>query len=294
MLVKRLAILHFGMLAAAVRIETPLGLDAYLPIPESNPLTMERVALGRRLFFEKRLSRDGSIACATCHDPARGYSDGQPKSVGVANRRGEFRSPRIINRVYGKSFFWDGRAKTLEEQVTQPISNPLEMDLPLPQAVSRLAATWDYPNITLDEMKLALAGYVRTILAGASSYDHYIAGNKTALNETAKLGLKIFRTKGACISCHVGPNLTDEALHNTGVGKGSFKTPTLREVARQGPYMHDGSVATLEEVIDYYDKGGNKVEGLDGEMHELHLTRGEKAGLLEFLKALTGVIREGL
>ena len=291
---KRLAILQFGILAAAVRIEAPLGLDAYLPIPESNPLTRERVTLGKRLFFEKRLSRDGSIACATCHEPERGYTDAHPKSIGVAKRQGEFRSPRIINRVYGKSFFWDGRAKTLEEQVTQPIANPLEMDLPLPQAVARLAATGDYPDITLDEMKLALASYVRTILAGASPYDRYIAGDKAALNDAAKLGIKIFRTKGACIGCHVGPNLTDEALHNTGVGKGSFKTPTLREVARQGPYMHDGSLATLEDVIDYYDKGGNKVAGIDGEMHELHLTREEKSGLLEFLKALTGVIREGL
>ncbi len=294
MVVRRLAILHFGILAAAVRIEAPLGLDAYLPTPQSNPLTAERVTLGRRLFFEKRLSRDETISCATCHEPARGYTDVRPKSIGVSSRRGEFRSPRIINRVYGKSFFWDGRAKSLEEQVTQPIANPLEMDLPLPQAVSRLAATSDYPNITLDDMKLALASYVRTILAGASPYDHHVAGDKTALGEKAKLGLKIFRTKGACIRCHVGPNLTDEALHNTGVGMGSFKTPTLREVARQGPYMHDGSLSTLEDVIDYYDKGGNKVMGLDAEMQELHLTAEEKSGLVEFLKALTGVIREGL
>ena len=253
-----------------------------------------RLYLQKFQQYSKANGWDETIACATCHEPTRGYTDVWPKSIGVSSRRGEFRSPRIVNRVYGKSFFWDGRSKSLEDQVTQPIANPLEMDLPLPQAVARLAATPDYPKLTLEEMKLALASYVRTILAGGSPYDHHIAGNKTALGEKAKLGLKIFRTKGACISCHVGPNLTDEALHNTGVGKGSFKTPTLREVARQGPYMHDGSLSTLEDVVDYYDKGGNKVAGLDGEIHELHLTPEEKAALVEFLKALTGVIREGL
>ena len=286
--------LYLALLLATGSIEVPLGLDAYLPVPDSNPLTAEKVALGRRLFFEKRLSRDGTIACATCHEPSRSYTDVWPKSIGVNSRRGDFRSPRIINRVYGKSFFWDGRAKSLEDQVAQPISNPREMDLPVADAVARLSASGDYDGINLDTMRRALASYVRTILSGNAPYDRFVAGDKTALSETAKLGLKVFRGKGGCISCHIGPNLTDEALHNTGVGRGSFKTPTLRDVARQGPYMHDGSLSTLEDVIEYYDKGGNKVEGLDGEVHELHMTSEEKLGLLEFLKSLTGVIREGM
>ncbi len=286
--------LYLALMLAAGRIEAPLGLDAYLPVPDSNPLTLEKVALGRRLFFEKRLSRDGTIACATCHEPSRSYTDVWPKSIGVNSRRGEFRSPRIINRVYGKSFFWDGRAKSLEEQVAQPISNPLEMDLPVADAVARLSASGEYNGITLDTLRRALASYVRTILSGNAPYDRFVAGDKTALSETAKLGLKVFRGKGGCIACHIGPNLTDEALHNTGVGRGSFKTPTLRDVARQGPYMHDGSLSTLEDVIEYYDKGGNRVEGLDAEVQELHLTIEEKLGLLEFLKALTGVLREGM
>ena len=286
--------LYLALMLAAGRIEVPLGLDAYLPVPDSNPLTLEKVALGRRLFFEKRLSRDGTIACATCHEPSRSYTDVWPKSIGVNSRRGEFRSPRIINRVYGKSFFWDGRAKSLEDQVAQPISNPLEMDLPVADAVARLSSSGEYNGITLDTLQRALASYVRTILSGNAPYDRYVAGDKTALSERAKLGLKIFRGKGGCLSCHIGPNLTDEALHNTGVGRGSFKTPTLRDVARQGPYMHDGSLSTLEDVIEYYDKGGNRVAGLDAEVQELHLTPEEKLGLLEFLKALTGVLQEGM
>ena len=214
--------MHFALilLLAAVKVEVPLGLDAYLPVPAGNPLTVEKVALGRKLFFEKRLSKDSTIACATCHDPKLAFTDMSPKAIGVANRRGEFRSPRILNRVYGKTFFWDGRAKSLEEQVTMPIENPLEMDLALPAAVARLAA--DYPGLTIESMRMALASYVRTILAGDSPFDRYIAGNQRALSDSAKLGLKVFRGKGGCTSCHVGPNLTDEALHNTGVGKGSF------------------------------------------------------------------------
>ena len=279
-------------LLAAVKVEVPLGLDAYLPVPASNPLTAEKITLGRKLFFEKRLSKDSTISCATCHDPTLAFTDVWPKALGIGNRRGEFRSPRILNRVYGKSFFWDGRTKTLEEQVTMPIENPLEMDLALPTAVERLSA--DYTGLTIESMRMALASYVRTILAGDSPYDRYIAGNQRALSDSAKLGLKVFRGKGGCISCHVGPNLTDEALHNTGIGAGSFKTPSLREVARQGPYMHNGSLYTLDDVIDYYDGGGNKGPGLDPEMRELKLTVAEKVGLIDFLRSLSGVIREGL
>ena len=152
----------------------------------------------------------------------------------------------------------------------------------------------EYSGITLEVMRDALASYVRTILSGNSPYDRHVAGDKQALSDSARLGLKIFRGKGGCVSCHLGPNLSDERLHNTGIGHGSFKTPTLREVARQGPYMHDGSLSTLEDVIDYYDKGGNAGNGIDSEMHPLHLTQQEKLGLLDFLKALTGVIQEGM
>ncbi|MEZ5352156.1 MAG: cytochrome c peroxidase [Bryobacteraceae bacterium] len=297
---------------AALQLTVPLGLDAYLPAPEGNRLNKERAALGKRLFFEKALSRDGTVSCATCHDPARAYTDEHPVAVGLRSIKGTRRTPTIVNRAYGKSFFWDGRASTLEEQVLMPIENPKEMDLKIGEALERLRAS-GYGEIGREEVSRALANYVRTILAGDSPYDRFVAGDRTALTEEQQEGLRVFREKGNCASCHVGPNLTDERFHNTGVpgddpgryastgkagDKGAFKTPTLREVAGRGPYMHDGSLATLEDVIEHYDRGGRDKAGsapgnLDPEMEELHLTEGEKKALAEFLRALTGVVREG-
>ncbi len=292
----------FVLLAAAIaQAQVPLGLDAYIPAPENNPLSIEKIALGRKLFFDKRLSRDGSIACASCHDPNLAFSDARPVALGIAGRKGTRRSPRIANRAYGKSFFWDGRAATLEEQVGGPIANPLEMDLPVAEAASRV-------NLSETELHRALASYVRTILAGDSPYDRFVAGDRTALNAQAQEGLKIFRGKGGCIACHLGPNLTDESFHNTGVGTGdegrakwsgrledtaAFKTPSLREVASTPPYMHDGSVATLEDVVEHYNRGGRANPHLDSELHQLQLTDAEKRALVAFLKSLSGTIREG-
>ncbi|MEO8125575.1 MAG: cytochrome c peroxidase [Bryobacteraceae bacterium] len=287
--------------AAMAQAQVPLGLDTYLPAPESNPLSAEKVALGRKLFFDKRLSRDGSIACATCHDPKHAFSDERPVALGVGGKKGTRRSPRIANRAYGKSFFWDGRAASLEEQAGGPIANPLEMDLPVADAASRV-------GVTEQELRQALASYVRTILSGDSPYDRYIAGDRAALNAQAQDGLKIFRGKGGCIACHVGPNLTDERYHNTGVGAGdegrakwsgrpedtaAFKTPSLRDVAAAPPYMHDGSLATLEDVVEHYNRGGHANPHLDTELHELQLTAAEKCALVAFLQSLSGTISEG-
>lgn len=298
--------------AAANRLDIPLGLDSFMPVPEANPLTLEEVALGRRLFSDRRLSRDATISCATCHDPEKSFTDARPTSVGVSGRRGERRVPAIVNRGYGKSFFWDGRIATLEEQVLQPIVSPAEMDLSVEEALTRVRSA--YTELTRDGLARALASYVRTILAGGSPYDRYIAGDQTALSEAARQGLRIFRRKGNCVSCHVGPNLTDEAYHNTGIAwregrfrdtgrflvskreqdMGAFKTPTLRQVAARAPYMHDGSLATLEEVVNYYDRGGNPSAHLDPELQPLHLSAEEKAALVAFLRSLSGVVREGL
>ena len=281
----------------------PPGLDAFLPVPESNPLTIEKIKLGRQLFFDTRLSRDGSMSCATCHDPKLAFGDSRKLAVGVAGTPGARRSPRIVNRVYGRSFFWDGRASSLESQVLQPISDPKEMDLKLEEAVTRVG--FDVPT-----MRNALASYVRSILSGDSPYDRYLQGDRTALTEQQRTGLKLFSGKAGCASCHLGPNLTDERFHNTGIGwpadqgrfavtkkpedRGAFKTPTLRDVARSQPFMHDGSLATLEEVIDFYDKGGKRNEHLDADIRELHLSAEEKSALVAFLRALNGTVREGL
>lgn len=278
-------------------LKVPLGLDTHIPFPDDNPLTSETVTLGRKLFFDKRLSKDTSLACATCHDPQRAFTDQHPTAKGINNQIGPRRSPRILNRAWGKSFFWDGRAATLEDQVVQPIANPIEMGLPLDEAIARLNTIPEYKPIDETKLRRALASYVRTILAGNSPYDRYLAGDRAALDAQQQKGLQLFRGKAGCISCHLGPNLTDEDFHQTDAGKnakdkgrnGAFKTPSLRQVAEAAPYFHDGSAPTLEAVLDHYDKGGT-----DPEMRPLKLTIEEKQALIAFLKALTGTIQEGL
>jgi cytochrome c peroxidase len=311
--------------AALLRSETlpvPLGLDAYVPSPESNPLTREKVNLGRALFFFKGFSSDATLSCAGCHIPERAFTDGQPRAIGAGRQVSLRRTPSILNRAWGRSFFWDGRAPTLEDQVLQPISNPKEMGLKIEDIANRVRA-----DATLSagmravfgrdpenqDIALALASYVRTILSGDSPYDRYVAGDRRALTEEQQFGLKLFRGKANCIACHVGPNLTDERFHNTGTGwkdgawtdsgrlaiskqkadAGAFKTPGLREVAGAAPYMHDGSLKTLEEVIDFYDKGGRENPTVDSEMRELKLMPDEKSALVEFLKSLSGKVSEG-
>ena len=310
-------------LPAAERLDIPLGLDNYLPVPEDNPLTREKVELGRRLFNEKQLSRDGTVACSTCHDPKRNFTDDKPLAEGVFGRIGARRVPAILNRGYGTAFFWDGRIPTLEEQVLQPIINDKEMDMTLEEVVAKLrkdeayAAEFDSVfghAITEQDVSHALAGYVRTILAGNSRYDRYLNGEGDALTELERRGLEIFRGKGNCTDCHLGPNLTDEKFRNTGIAwkngeladlgrfrftkrendRGSFKTPTLRNVASRAPYMHDGSLATLNDVADYYNRGGNRNPWLDRELLPLRLTEAEKEALVAFLHTLTGPVRDGL
>ncbi len=293
-----------------------------MPVPEDNPLSADKAHLGKRLFFDKALSRDRSISCATCHDPARAFTDDRAVAVGVFDRKGPRRVPKLINRGYGRSFFWDGRISTLEEQVLQPIQNELEMDMTLEDTVKRLRDSAVYSaefmkvfrsEVNADNLSKALAGYVRTIVSGDSPYDRYMNGSPEALSPEARRGLEIFRGKGNCGLCHIGPNLTDELFHNTGVGRqdgkftdpgrfgvsgapsdlGAFKTPTLREAAAAAPYMHDGSLATLEDVIEHYDKGGAPNPNLDRDMEPLDLSEEEKRALLVFLKSLNGKLTDG-
>jgi len=301
----------------------PLGLDLYLPIPEDNPLTPEKVALGRRLFFDPILSRDYSLSCASCHDPRRAFTDGLPLAVGVEGRSGVRHAPALLNRAWGKSLFWDGRAASLEEQALQPLQNPNEFDMTLEEVITRLKSHSDYPTLfqsafahspNKDHLGRALASYVRTILAGNAPIDRYLDGDPEALTAEARQGLRLFRGKANCTACHLGPTFTDEDFHNTGVAwreeafadpgrfavtgkeedRGAFKTPTLREVARTAPYMHDGSLATLEDVIEFYNRGGRPNPHLDAELRPMNLTDQEKLALLAFLRSLTGAIHEGV
>lgn len=305
----------------AQRPEVPLGLDAYMPVPEDNRLTPKKVALGRKLFGDTQLSRDRSVACATCHDPERAFTDGRRVSVGVSGRKGTRNVPALINRGYGAAFFWDGRVSALEEQVLRPIRDANEMDMTLEEVVARLEHARDYRKqfravfsreVNAEDLARALASYVRTILSGDSPVDRYVNGERDALSEKECQGLAIFRGKGNCAACHLGPSFTDERFHNTGVAwrngalldlgrfvvsgndadRGAFKTPTLREVARTAPYMHDGSLTTLEDVIELYDRGGNPNPHLDPELHLLRLSPEEKQALVAFLKSLTGTVAE--
>jgi cytochrome c peroxidase len=286
---------------AAFAADPPLGLDIYMPVPAANPLTPAGIELGRKLFFDTDLSRDRSVACATCHDPKRAFSDGRRLARGVGGAEGTRNAPALINRGYGRSFFWDGRAGTLEQQALEPIFNPLEMALSPAELEQRM-------KLPASEIAAALASYVRTLRSGASRFDRFSSGQADALSALEKAGLEVFRGKGHCVTCHVGPNFTDEEFHNTGVAwrdgnwtdpgrfavsgaeqdRGAFKTPTLRDLVLTAPYMHDGSFATLEEVVDFYSEGGRRAPNLDAEIRARRFSADEKLALVAFLRALRG------
>ena len=290
----------------------PLGLDAYYPIPTSNPMTPGGIALGKRLFFDTLLSIDFTLSCASCHQPAHAFSDTIAQSRGVRGQTTSRNAPSLLNRAYGQIFFWDARAASLEETVTQPIRNPRELGLDLIALVERLRQNPSYRSefqaeysdeITETNIARSLASYVRSLRAGDSPFDRYMAGDRTAMSAEAIAGLKVFTGKGNCVACHIGATLTDERLHNTGVSvgldpgrqivtaveadRGKFKVPSLRNVAVTAPYMHDGSLATLEAVVDFYDRGGGSNPNLDREIKPLRLTVGEKRSLIAFLRTLT-------
>ncbi len=325
-------------------VSVPKGLQPLTPkvyVPAANPITKGKYELGRQLYFEPRVSLDGTVSCATCHNPAKGWTDGMPVSIGINGQTGGRSAPSVINTVYGKSMFWDGRAPSLEGQSQGPPQNPIEMGKQsYEQIVMRLRGIKSYTeqfqkvfgtDVTLDGMAKAIATFERVAaLSGDSKYDKYNAGDNKALSESEKRGMVLFgltlntddeyqptvvRQKAKCTLCHVGFNFTDEQFHNLGVGYdpvtgkfadlgrwaidpigaksdsnlGAFKTPTLRDIERTAPYMHDGGMNTLEEVMDHYDKGGTPNPSLDEDMKKkLELTAQEKADVIAFMKALTG------
>jgi cytochrome c peroxidase len=304
--------------ADGFKLTMPLGLDPdAMQIPEDNKPTAAKVELGKMLYFDKRISKDATIACASCHDPAKGFTDQKPFSSGVGGKTGTRNSPTVINSGFSIFQFWDGRAPTLEEQAKGPIANPVEMASTLDVSVQNIAAVAGYRPyfekafgdgvVTVDRVVQAIASYERTVLSGNSAWDRFVDGDKKALSDSAQRGLALFEGKALCTRCHVGFNLTDGLFHNIGVGmsaekpdlgrfvvtekeedKGAFKTPTLRDLQRTAPYMHDGSVKTLEEVVEFYDKGGEKNQWLDVKVEPLKLSAEEKADLVAFLKSLEG------
>lgn len=305
-----------GFVLGAV-LTPPLGLQGVsFRIPSDNPLTTEKVALGKQLFFDARLSADGTVSCITCHDPHRAFTDGRPKSVGLKGRKTGRNSPTLINRALGHSFFWDGRASSLEALILEVMELPPALGTThevLAKKLNRIAGyRRQFEQVfagaaTAERAALALAAFIRTLLSAESPFDRFEAGEGTALSPAARRGLVLFRGNAGCVRCHTGPNFTDEKFHNTGVGlyqrnpdlgryrvtgreddKGAFKTPTLRDVAKTAPYMHDGSLGTLEEVVAYYDRGGIKNPYLDRRIRPLRLSLRERKDLVAFLKSLTG------
>lgn len=273
--------------------EVPLGLD-WVRVPSDNPQTPAKAALGRRLFFDPQLSRDKSISCASCHDPEHGWSIATPLAQGVAGRLGERNPPSIINTGLQHSLFWDGRAKTLEEQALEPIQNRVEMDMDLRELERRLAADATYVAqfqqafggpITAPRVAQAIAAFERTLLAAETPYDLFRNGRATAMDDQMSRGSSVFFSRANCGDCHIAKVLTDHQLHDTGIGASPkmIRTPMLRDLERTAPYMHDGSMATLSDVVEYYDRGGNRRQGLDPRMRPLQLTEQEKADLLYFL-----------
>jgi cytochrome c peroxidase len=288
----------------------PLGLKP-VPVPEDNPITPEKVELGKQLYFDPRLSCDDTVSCASCHDPKKGWSNGDAVATGVRSQKGGRSAPTIINSAYSDLQFWDGRAHRLEGQALGPIANPIEMDHKLEDCVVKLNDLEGYKSqfrkvfntdVTQEGIAKAIAAFERTILSGDAPYDRFKAGDMSALSAQAQSGMKLFFGKAQCSSCHTGHSFSDFSFHNIGVGmekdkpdlgryevtkvtgdKGAFKTPTLREIARTAPYMHDGRFKTLEEVVDYYNKGGFANPQLDEGIFELNLTASEKADLVKFM-----------
>lgn len=300
-----------GLVGAAVlHAEEPLGLKP-VPVPKDNPQTPEKIALGKQLYFDTRLSKDNTVSCASCHDPAKGWSNGAQFATGVDGQLGGRNAPTILNTAYNRFQFWDGREPSLEAQALGPIQNPIEMAETLENVEKKLNGVAGYKeqfqkvfgtDVTSDGIAKAVAAYERTVLTGDAPYDRYKAGDKSALSEAAERGRALFFGKAHCSACHSGSNFTDNAFHNIGVGMdkkepdkgraaisklggdtGAFKTPGLRDIHRSAPYMHDGSIKTLEEVVEHYDKGGIKNPYLDEEIFELNLTDQEQKDLVTFM-----------
>lgn len=333
-------ILLWGLLAGHARgAALPLPLPAPLPVLQSP--AAERVELGRMLFFDRRLSGDGTMSCAVCHNPAQAYGDGRALSGAYPTNKHWRNSQSLLNLGYLTTFFWDGRSTSLESQAREPIHSSFEMNLNLDYLVEKLREIPDYRDsfrqafgdeVTPAAVTAALADFQRTLVVRDTPFDRYLGGETTALNAAELRGLALFYGKGGCARCHSGPLLSDQQFHNLGVEEtpellkdpqrratrhffqrqlrlermdrdpgrfaisrnpaelGAFRTPPLRQVAQTGPYLHNGSLATLEEVIAFYNRGGGAATGKSPLLAPLDLTAAEQADLLAFLHSLTGTV----
>jgi cytochrome c peroxidase len=286
---------------------------AAIPFPAENAYTKERERLGAMLFFDPRVSGSGRISCATCHNPGLAWGDGLPKALGHAMRKLGRRTPTILNQAWADSFFWDGRAESLEAQALGPIVAPDEMNQDPARLVDKLRKLEGYrvlfeiayagEGLTTATIAKAIATFERTVVSGIAPFDAWVAGDETAISEQAKRGFLLFNAKARCAVCHRGWNFTDGSFHDVGhetsdPGRGAllprlvlmkhaFKTPTLRNVDRRAPYMHNGTLATLRDVVELYDRGGIERPSRSREIRPLGLTSEEKDAVLAFLSTLT-------
>ena len=285
---------------------------ATIPFPAENPYTFEKATLGKMLFFEARLSRDNNLSCASCHNPSFGWQVPFAKAIGAGGKPLGRKSPTTINHAWGASFFWDGRAQTLEAQARGPIEAPVEMDLPMPVAVKRLSAIEGYkqafsrafPKKGLNEATIikAIGTFERTIVTGDTPFDRWVRGDAKAMSESAVRGFVLFNGKAQCAACHSGWNFTDDRFHDIGlaskdVGRGgvtgkaedmsAMRTPGLREIAARAPYMHDGSLDTLEAVMTHYVSGGIPRSTRSPLMKPVPLSPQEMKDLVEFMRNLS-------
>jgi cytochrome c peroxidase len=314
-----------------------------MPIFPENPLTPEKVELGKKLFFDRRLSGDGTMACATCHNPETGYSDALPISLSYPTTKNWRNAPAIINLAYNSAFFWDGRAVTMEEQALFPVMSAFEMNQNLDFLEEELKEVPEYVKafqdvfggeINRERVGMALAAFQKTIVSKDSPLDKFLSGDTTALSAIQKEGYDIFTGKGQCSVCHNGANLTDNKFYNTGAPENSavlndagiaatrrftakvsgykayrtltedpgrylvtkdrndwkaFRTPSLRELALTGPYMHNGVFSSIEEVIKFFNKGGGDDPNKAPLLQPLNLSDDERLALEVFLlEALKG------
>lgn len=282
--------------------------------PEDNPYTAAKAELGRRLFFDPILSGSGTHSCASCHNPSLSWGDGLPRAVGEGPAPLPLRAPTLLGIAWTPRLGWDGKFPDLEAVTFAPIIARANMNLGEADVIRRLATNSGYARafanifgengVTRRNIEMALATYERTIIPGEAPFDRWIAGDEAAIGEAAKRGFDLFKGRAGCSACHSGWAFTDGSFHDIGIAQGedlgrgrlfptsvklrhAFKTPTLRDAARRAPYMHDGSIPTLDAVIALYDRGGIERPSRSELIHPLGLSAGEKADLVAFLRTLT-------
>jgi len=287
---------------------------AAIPYPQENPYGRAKEELGRALFFDPILSGARVRSCATCHNPGLAWGDGEPRAIGENEVRLPLRSPTLLNIAWVPKLGWDGHFHDLESVAMGPITGQTNMNLPERELIERLSALAGYHaafdaafgngGVTREKIEQSLATFERTIVSGDAPFDRWIHGDETAISAAAKRGFALFNGKANCAVCHSGWAFTDAAFHDIGVAKDddlgrgrlfpssvklqhAFKTPTLRDVARRAPYMHDGSVASLADVIELYDRGGIDRPSRDNDIRPLNLQSREKADLIAFLNTLS-------